>query len=65
MAMFLSKVLTAFITIFCAIRETFVGSGWGACAVLDQTDGLCYSVCPIYALCAAFEFGGIVIDVLL
>ena len=38
---------------------------WGACAVLDQTDGLCYSVCPIYALCAAFEFGGNVIDVLL
>jgi len=55
----------AYITIFCAIRETFEGSGWGACAVLGQTDGLCYSVCPIYGLCVAFEFGGNVIDVLL
>ena len=36
----------------------------GACAVLGQTDGLSLSVCPIYALCVACEFGGNVIDVL-
>jgi len=65
MAMCLSKVLTAFITIFCVIRETFEGSGRGACAVLGQNDGLCYSGCPIYALCVACEFGVNVIDVLL
>ena len=65
MAMCLSKVLTAFITIFCFIRETFEGSGWGACAVWGQTDVLDLSVCPIYVLCMACEFGGNVIDVLL
>jgi len=65
MAMFLSKVLTAFITIFCAIRETFEGSGWGACSIWGLTDGLDQSGCPTYALCVACEFGGNVIDVLL
>jgi len=61
MAMCLSKVLTAFITIFCVIRETLEGSGRVTCAVLGQTDGLGLSVCPIYALCVACEFGGSVI----
>jgi len=65
MAMCLNKVLTAFITIFCAIRKTFEGSGWGACSVLGQTGGLDQSISLIYALCVAFEFGGNVIDVLL
>ena len=63
--MCLSQVLTAFTTIFCAIRETFEGSGGGACTVWSQTDGLDQSVCPIYELCVACEFGGNVIDVLL
>ena len=36
----------------------------GVHAVLGQTDGICYSDCPIYALCGAFELGGNVIDVL-
>ena len=65
MAMCLSMVWTEFITIFCAIRKTFEGSGGGACAVWGQTDGLDQSVCPIYALCVACEFGGSVIYVLL
>jgi len=65
MAMCLSKVLTAFITIFCAIRKTFEGSGRGACAVWGQTDGLGLSIYPMYARCATREFVGNVIDVLL
>ena len=65
MAMCLTKILTEFITIFCAIRETFEGSGSGACTGLDQTDGLDLSGCPVYALYVACEFGGDVIDVLL
>jgi len=65
MATCLSKVLTACITIFCAIREPFEGSGWGVCAVWVYIDGLNLSVCPIYVLYVAYEFGGNVIDVLL
>jgi len=65
MVMCLRKVLTALIAIFCAIRKTFEGSGWGACAVWGQTDGLDQSICPVYAMCVAFQFGGNVIDVLL
>ena len=65
MAVCFSKVLTAFVTIFCFIRETFEGSGWGARAVWCRTDGLDQLVCPIYALYVAFDFGGNVIDVLL
>ena len=64
MAMCFSKVLTAFITIICFIRETFEGSGGGACAVWGQTDKLGQSVWHINALCVACEFGGNVIDVL-
>ena len=65
MVMCLSKILTAFITIFCIIRETFESSGRGACAVLGQTDGLCYSGCPLYTLCVACKLGDNVIYVLL
>jgi len=61
----LRMVLTAFITIFCAIRETFEGPGGGTCAVWGQTDELSQSGSPLYTMYVACEFGGNVIDVLL
>ena len=69
MAILLTKVLIAFMTLFCAILEPFGrylrAQEGGASAVLRQTDGLGQSVCPIYELCVACEFGGNLIDVLL